>query len=35
MEWRRWCGTEEIEPKNPGRHFVKFCQSWHERRGHP
>lgn len=34
-EWRRWCGQEEIEPKNPERHFVKFCQSWFEKRGRP
>lgn len=34
-EWRRWCAAEEIEPKNPGRHFVKFCASWAERRGRP
>ncbi|MEO0678796.1 MAG: replication initiator protein A [Pseudomonadota bacterium] len=33
QEWRRWCGKEEIEPKRPGRHFVKFCASWAERRG--
>lgn len=35
QEWRRWCGAEEIEPKHPGRHFVRFCQSWHEKRGRP
>lgn len=34
-EWRAWCGSEEIEPKNPGRHFLKFCESWYERRGAP
>ena len=33
LEWRRWLGENEIEPKYPERHFVKFCQSWHERRG--
>jgi plasmid replication initiation protein len=32
-EWRRWLGENEIEPKHPARHFVKFCRSWHERRG--
>lgn len=34
-EWRVWCGSEEIEPKYPERHFVKFCQSWYEKRGKP
>jgi plasmid replication initiation protein len=34
-DWRRWCATEEIEPKNPGRHFIKFCATWAERRGSP
>jgi plasmid replication initiation protein len=34
-EWRRWCGTEEIEPKAPTRHFVKFCRTWFEKRGRP
>ena len=32
-EWRRWLGGNEIEPKMPARHFVKFCQSWYEKRG--
>lgn len=35
QEWRRWCGSEEIEPKSPERHFLKFCCTWHERRGRP
>jgi plasmid replication initiation protein len=34
-EWRRWCGQEEIEPKHPVRHFVKFCHSWFVKRGKP
>lgn len=34
-EWRRWCASEEIEPKRPERHFLKFCQSWFEKRGAP
>lgn len=33
--WRRWLGENEIEPKNPDRHFIKFCQSWHEKHGRP
>jgi hypothetical protein len=35
QEWRQWLGANEIEPKNPPRHFVKFCQTWQERRGPP
>ena len=35
QEWRRWCGTEEIEPKHPGRHFARFSQTWFEKRGRP
>ena len=35
QEWRQWLGANEIEPKNPARHFVRFCQSWQERRGPP
>jgi hypothetical protein len=34
-EWRRWCGREEIEPKHPTRHFLKFCATWRETRGAP
>ena len=34
-EWRRWLGEQEIEPKAPERHFLKFCRSWHTRRGPP
>lgn len=34
-EWRRWLGDQEIEPKAPERHFLKFCASWFERRGRP
>jgi plasmid replication initiation protein len=34
-EWRKWLGENEIEPKHPARHFVKFCQTWHEKRGAP
>lgn len=34
-EWRRWCGKEEILPKHPTRHFLKFCRSWADRRGPP
>ena len=34
-EWRSWLGDNEIVPKSPERHFVKFCQSWFEKRGRP
>lgn len=34
-EWRRWVGAEEIQPKHPERHFVKFAKSWFEKRGRP
>lgn len=33
QEWRRWLGENEIEPKSPERHFLKFCRSWFEKRG--
>ena len=33
QEWRKGCAAEEIKPKKPDRHFVKFCQSWFEKRG--
>ena len=35
QEWRHWCGAEEIEPKMPDRHFIKFCASWYAKRGRP
>lgn len=34
-EWRGWLGENEIAPKHPERHFVKFCQTWFEKRGRP
>lgn len=34
-EWRIWLGENEIEPKHPAGNFIKFCKSWHEKRGHP
>lgn len=34
-EWRVWLGENEIEPKHPERHFIKFCKSWFEKRGRP
>lgn len=35
QEWRGWCAKEEIEPKRPDAHFLKFCRSWFEKRGRP
>jgi plasmid replication initiation protein len=35
QEWRMWLGENEIAPKNPDRHFLKFCQTWFEKRGRP
>ncbi len=35
QEWRRWCAREEIAPKRPDAHFLKFCRSWYEKRGSP
>ena len=32
QRWRKWLGENEIEPRNPDRHFIKFCQSWFEKR---
>jgi plasmid replication initiation protein len=34
-EWRLWLGENEIAPRHPERHFVKFCRSWYEKRGKP
>lgn len=34
-DWRAWCESEEIEPRNPDRHYLRFCVSWAERRGAP
>lgn len=33
QQWREWLGENEIEPKFPARHFVKFCRTWYEKRG--
>ncbi|WP_424973318.1 replication initiator protein A [Dinoroseobacter sp. S76] len=33
--WRAWLGENEIEPKRPAAHFIKFCKSWYEKRGTP
>ena len=34
-EWRSWCAKEEIAPKRPDAHFLKFCRSWQTKRGSP
>ncbi|WP_138472146.1 MULTISPECIES: replication initiator protein A [Rhodobacterales] len=33
--WRHWLGENEIEPRHPAKHFIKFCKSWYEKRGRP
>lgn len=33
VEWRRWCAAEEIGPRHRSCHFVRFCRTWHEKRG--
>ena len=35
QEWRNWLGENEIVPKSPERHFMKFAQSWFEKRAPP
>ena len=35
QEWRNWCVREEIEPKRPDAHYLKFCASWYAKRGNP
>lgn len=35
QEWRNWLGENEIVPRHPERHLLKFCQSWFEKRGRP
>lgn len=34
-EWRTWLVEKGISPKNPDAHFIKFCRTWHKRRGAP
>lgn len=34
-EWRIWLGENEIAPKHPERHLLKFCLTWFEKRGRP
>ena len=34
-EWRGWLAREEIEPKHASRHFLRFCQTWFQKRGRP
>lgn len=34
-EWRQWLGANEIAPKHPEKHFLKFCRTWHENHGKP
>ncbi|RCL02208.1 MAG: Plasmid replication initiator protein [Candidatus Tokpelaia sp. JSC189] len=32
QEWRAWLSKENINPRNPERHFEKFCKSWDKQR---
>lgn len=34
-EWRMWLSDQDIVPRAPLAHFVKFCRSWAEKRGRP
>ncbi|KKN06231.1 hypothetical protein LCGC14_1079370 [marine sediment metagenome] len=34
-QWREWLAHEEIDPRHPERHFLKFCRSWQAKRGSP
>jgi len=34
-EWRGWLMENEIVPRYPENHFVKFCETWFEKRGRP
>lgn len=34
-EWRVWLGDNDVQPRAPEAHFLKFCRSWFERRGRP
>lgn len=34
-EWVSWLDENEIIPKNPDRHFLKFCGSWLKNHGAP
>lgn len=34
-QWRRWLGEKNITPRAPAKNFLKFCKSWHSKRGTP
>lgn len=34
-DWRLWCEAEDIDPRTPDRHYLKFCASWAAKRGTP
>lgn len=34
-EWRAWLGENDMVPRSPSRHFVRFCESWFANRGRP
>ena len=35
QEWRAWLGENDMVPRSPSRHFVRFCESWFVKRGRP
>lgn len=35
QEWRAWLGENDMVPRSPSRHFVRFCESWFANRGRP
>jgi plasmid replication initiation protein len=35
QQWRAWLGDNDLVPRSPERHFVRFCESWLAKRGRP
>nr|WP_234822623.1 replication initiator protein A [Palleronia aestuarii] len=33
QEWRTWCMEKDFTPRHPVQNFLKFCESWTDRRG--
>lgn len=33
QEWRVWLADNEFTPNRPEKNFLKFCASWHAKRG--
>lgn len=34
-QWRNWVAFENIDVKKPDLHYLKFCETWYEKRGAP